>query len=68
MQVELTGHYGCKRVVLSEEVLKEDKEMLEALIAAAVNDASLKVQKLTQEDMSAVTAGLNLPGGMKLPF
>lgn len=68
VQVELTGHYGCKRIALSEEALKEDKEMLEALIAAAINDAVLKVQKMTQEDMGAITAGLNLPGGMKLPF
>ena len=48
--------------------MEDDKEMLEDLVAAAVNDAVRKVEKTTQERMSGLTAGLNLPGGMKLPF
>lgn len=68
VQVMLNGHYGCTGVAISEEALNEDREMLEALLAAAFNDATQKVRQMTQEDMAAVTGGLNLPGGMKLPF
>jgi hypothetical protein len=46
----------------------DDKEMLEDLIAAAVNDAVRQVEKTTQEKMSSLTAGMGLPPGMKLPF
>lgn len=68
VQVEMNGHYACTRVVLSEEALKEDKDMLEALVAAAINSAVSKVQTLTREEMGQATAGLNLPEGFKLPF
>ena len=46
----------------------DDKEMLEDLIAAAVNDAVRRVESTTQEKMAGFTSGLNLPPGMKLPF
>ena len=48
--------------------MNDDKEMLEDLIAAAMNDASNKVEQLTKDQFSGLTSGLNLPGGMKLPF
>ena len=48
--------------------LSEDKEFLEDLIAAAINDASAKAEELSKERMSQATAGLNLPPGMNLPF
>jgi len=51
-----------------EELLKDDKDMLEDLIAAAMNDASNKVEELTKDQMSGLTSGMNLPPGMKLPF
>ena len=57
-----------KRVEIDDSLLKEDKEMLEDLIAAAVNDAVRKVEAFSQSKMGAVTQGLNLPAGMKLPF
>ena len=66
--VTLNGHYGCVGVSLGAEALQEDREMLEALIAAAVNDATQKVQAMTQSEMAAITGGMNLPGGFKLPF
>ena len=66
--ITLNGHYGCTGVSLSTEALQEDREMLEALIAAAVNDAVQKVQAMTQSEMAAITGGLNLPNGFKLPF
>lgn len=68
VEVELNGHYGCTRVQISAEAMNEDKEMLEALIAAAVNNAAVKVQEMTQSEMSKVTAGIGLPAGFKLPF
>jgi DNA-binding protein YbaB len=46
----------------------DDKEMLEDLIAAAINDAVHKVERATQEKMQGAMAGVNLPPGMKLPF
>ena len=46
----------------------DDKEMLEDLVAAAVNDAMRRAEELSKEKMSGFTAGLNLPPGMKLPF
>ncbi|MGH8321262.1 MAG: YbaB/EbfC family nucleoid-associated protein, partial [Gammaproteobacteria bacterium] len=49
-------------------VMSDDKEMLEDLIAAAVNDAVNKVETVTRERFSGLTAGMPLPGGMKLPF
>ncbi|SUO97730.1 YbaB/EbfC family nucleoid-associated protein [Suttonella ornithocola] len=68
VEIIMNGHFSCQRVTLSEEALKEDKEILEALIAAAVNDAAEKVKALTQTEMGSLTAGLNLPAGFKLPF
>jgi DNA-binding protein YbaB len=49
-------------------VIGDDKEMLEDLVAAAINDAVRKVETTSQEKMASVTAGLPLPPGMKLPF
>ncbi len=66
--VIMTGRHDIKRVNIDPSLLKDDKEMLEDLIAAAVNDAVHQVEKLTQEKYQTVTGGFGLPGGMKLPF
>lgn len=68
VKVTMTGRHDVKRVQIDDSLLKEDKEMLEDLIAAAVNDAVRKVEDYSQKKMGAVTSGLNLPPGMKLPF
>jgi DNA-binding YbaB/EbfC family protein len=71
VKVVMTCSHDVKRVSLDDSLLSEaadDKEMLEDLIAAAVNDAVRKVESTTQERMSGFTSGLNLPAGMKLPF
>jgi DNA-binding YbaB/EbfC family protein len=68
VKVTMTGRHDIKRVSIDDSVFKDDKEMLEDLIAAAVNDAVRQVEKVSQEKMSSVTAGFNLPPGMKLPF
>ena len=59
--------HDVRRVFIDDTVLG-DKEMLEDLLAAAFNDAVRRVSELSQEHMSALTGGLNLPAGMKLPF
>jgi nucleoid-associated protein EbfC len=68
VKVLMSGRHEVKRVALDPRVLADDREMLEDLIAAAVNDAVRKIEMVTQEKMAAATAGLPLPPGMKLPF
>ncbi|AMO38838.1 nucleoid-associated protein [Thauera humireducens] len=67
VKVQMTCKYDVRRVSIDAAVM-DDKEMLEDLVAAALNDAVRKVEATTQEKMSGFTSGLNLPPGMKLPF
>ena len=66
-RVTMTGKHAVKRVEIDESLM-DDREMLEDIVAAAVNDAVNRVTTTTQERMSDMTAGINLPPGMKLPF
>lgn len=66
--VVMTGRHDVKRVSIDDSLIGDDKEMLEDLLAAAVNDAVRQVEKTSQEKMSGMTAGMNLPDGMKMPF
>ncbi|WP_455234797.1 YbaB/EbfC family nucleoid-associated protein [Thiogranum longum] len=68
VKVTMTGRHEARRVEIDASLLSDDKEMLEDLVAAAINDAAHKVEAMTQERMSSMAAGLNLPAGMKLPF
>ncbi len=68
VKVTMTGRHDVKRVQIDDSVFSDDKDMLEDLIAAAVNDAVRQVEKVTQEKMAGLTGGLNLPPGFKLPF
>jgi len=68
VKVVMTGKHDVKRVSIDPSLLADDKEMLEDLVAAAMNDAVRKVETLVSEKMAAATAGLPLPPGMKLPF
>lgn len=68
VKVVMTGRHDLKRVSIDDSLMGDDKEMLEDLIAAAVNDAVRQLEQVTQEKMGGLTSGLNLPGGMKLPF
>jgi DNA-binding YbaB/EbfC family protein len=68
VKVVMTGRHEVKRVTIDPKLLADDREMLEDMVAAAVNDAARKVDATTQERMAGVTAGLPLPPGMKLPF
>lgn len=68
VKVLMTGKHEVKRVTIEPTVSGEDREMLEDLVAAAINDAVHKVEAQVSQKMAAVTAGMQLPPGMKLPF
>lgn len=68
VRVTMTGRHDVRRVHIDDTLMGEDKEMLEDLIAAAVNDAVHRIETQSQERMSKLTSGLNLPPGVKLPF
>ena len=67
VKVTMTCKHDVRRIAIDPSVM-DDKEMLEDLVAAAVNDAVRRVESTTQEKMSGFTSGLNLPPGFKLPF
>jgi len=68
VKITMTGNHNVRRVELDESLLQDDKDMLEDLIAAAINDAVRRVEETSKEQMAKVTGGLQLPPGMKLPF
>jgi hypothetical protein len=68
VKVTMTGKHEVKRVAIDDSLVGDDKDMLEDLVAAAINDATHRVEEATKERMNGLTAGLNLPPGMKLPF
>jgi DNA-binding YbaB/EbfC family protein len=68
VKVTMTCAHEVRRVFLDDSLLSDDKEMLEDLIAAAMNDAVKKAADVSQKKMSGFTAGMNLPPGMSLPF
>lgn len=68
VKVVMNGRHELKRVTIDPSLMNEDKEMLEDLVAAAVNDAVRRLEQESKEKMSGLTDGLNLPPGFKLPF
>ena len=68
VSVVMNGRHDVKRVSLDDSLMQEDKEVLEDLIAAAVNDAVRKLEQANKDKMSGFTAGMNLPDGFKMPF
>ena len=68
VEVAMTGRYDVRKVTLDPSVMNEDKEFLEDLLAAAVNDAVRKVEAHSKEAMKSVAGGMNLPAGFKMPF
>ena len=68
VKVLMNGKHEVRRVTIDDSLFEDDKDMLEDLLAAAVNDAVHKVSQKTQESMAGLTDGLGLPPGMKLPF
>ena len=68
VKVVMTGRHDVRRVSIDPSLLAEDRDMLEDLVAAAVNDAVRRVEAATQEKMAGLTGGMGLPPGFKLPF
>ena len=69
VKVKINGKNIATSINIDESlILKDEKEILEDLILAALNDARENVQKKIAEEMSSLTGGLKLPPGMKLPF
>lgn len=68
VKVVMTCRHDVRRVIIDPALLQDEKDMLEDLVAAAVNDAVRKVETTVQEKMAGITAGMPLPPGMKLPF
>ena len=68
VKVVLNGRHEAKKVTIERKLVSEDLEMLEDLVAAAINDASRKIEERSKEKYADVMSGMNLPPGMKLPF
>ena len=68
VKITMTCRHDVRRVKIDDSLLGDDKDMLEDLVAAAVNDAVRKVEAASQEKMGGMMSGMQLPPGMKLPF
>ena len=68
VKVTMTCKHDVKRVIIDPSLLADDKDMLEDLVAAAMNDAVRRAEATTSERMSGLTAGMNMPAGFKMPF
>ena len=68
VKVTMSCRHEVRGIAIDPALFGDDKEMLEDLVAAAVNDALRKVERTTQDKYSGMTSGLGLPPGMKLPF
>jgi len=68
VKVVMTGRHDVRKVTIDPSLLTEEKEVLEDLLAAAVNDAVRRVEVQTREKMSKITGGMQLPPGFKMPF
>ena len=68
VKVTMTGRHDVRAVNIDESLMSEDKELLEDLLAAAVNDAVRRVENANQEAMKSITGGMAMPPGFKMPF
>ena len=68
VKVHMNGRHDVRNVSIDSSLLTEDKEILEDLIAAAINDAVRKAENTQQEQMQKITGGLQMPPGFKMPF
>jgi DNA-binding YbaB/EbfC family protein len=68
VKIVMNGRHDVRAVTLDSSLMSEDKEILEDLIAAAINDAVRKVESTTQAQMQKLTGGMQLPPGFKMPF
>lgn len=68
VKITMTGKHEVRRVMIDDSLMSDDKEMLEDLVAAAINDAVRRVEVDQQTKMAGITDGMNLPAGFKMPF
>jgi len=68
VKITMTGSHNVRRVAIDDSLMDDDKDMLEDLIAAACNDAVRRVEEQNKEKMGALTGGMQMPPGMKMPF
>lgn len=68
VKVVMTGRNDVRKVAIDDSLLSEEKELLEDLLAAAVNDAVRRVEEVKNEKMGSLTSGFNFPPGFKMPF
>lgn len=68
VKVVMTGRHDVKRVTIDDSLFSEDKEVLEDLLAAAVNDAVRRVEQANKDKLGGLAAGIELPPGFKMPF
>ncbi|MGH8498333.1 MAG: YbaB/EbfC family nucleoid-associated protein [Methylococcales bacterium] len=68
VKVVMTGKREVRKIEIDDSLVKEDRDMLEDLVAAAINDSVRRVDTMKQEKMASLTSGLQLPGGFKMPF
>ncbi len=66
--IVMTGKREARKVTIDPSLVGEDKDMLEDMVAAAINDAVNKVSKMKNEKMAEITAGLPIPPGFQMPF
>lgn len=68
VKVTLLGNHNVRKVEIDPSLLEDEKELLEDLIAAAMNDAVRRVEEVNKSKMSSLTGGIDLPPGFKMPF
>ncbi len=68
VKVTMTGNHNVRRVIIDDSLIADDKDMLEDLVAAAMNDAVRRVEEQNKDKMGALTRGMQMPPGMKKPF
>jgi len=68
VKITMLGNHNVRKVEIDDSLMEDDKEMLEDLIAAAMNDAVRRVEEVNKSKMSGLTGGMDLPPGFKMPF
>ena len=68
VKVIMNGRHDVRKVSIDAALMQDEQSMLEDLVAAAMNDANRRVEALSKDKLSGITAGMNLPPGVKLPF
>ncbi len=68
VKIVMTGKREVRNITIDDSLIGDDRDMLEDLVAAAFNDAVRRVDKMKQEKLASLTAGMQMPGGFKMPF